>query len=152
MLFSAADGRDALFGRGHLLWHGTLARGDLSLRAEPYRMGFHDRLVTWGYVVGTAFLQLCVHVLLVDGYYTYYWGRSQGRYSSSCVSGVPGGRRGADPLSFPSGVPAHVGSSPLLRPIQIYPWQSLGFTASFDFLQNYGVGFYPVGYLFAGCA
>ena len=26
----------------------------------------------------------------------------------------------------------------------------LGFTASIDFLQTYGVGFYPLGYLFAG--
>ena len=44
------------------------------------------------------------------------------------------------------------GSSPLISAQLKFTLVALflGFTASIDFLQTYGVGFYPLGYLFAG--
>ncbi|HZN45265.1 MAG TPA: ATP-binding protein [Nitrospiraceae bacterium] len=154
MLFSAADGREAL------LWVRIIYCGVVFIPAVAYHfaqsllgVGFRDRLVAWAYVVSTAFLLLSFSDLLVDGYYTYYWGRypRAGILHPLFVVYLLAGAT-ATLYRLHQGYQASLGSSPLISAQLRFTLVALflGFTASIDFLQTYGVGFYPLGYLFAG--
>ena len=91
--------------------------------------------------------------LLVDGYYTYYWGRypRAGILHPLFVVYLLAGAT-ATLYRLHQGYQASLGSSPLISAQLKFTLVALflGFTASIDFLQTYGVGFYPLGYLFAG--
>ena len=152
MLFSAADGREALLvGKNHLLWRGLHSRGGLPFCPKSSRSGFRDRLIVWNYVVSTAFLVLSFSDLLVDGYYTYYWGRypRAGILHPLFVVYLLTGAL-ATLYRLYQGYQASLGSSPLISAQLKYTLVALflGFTASIDFLQTYGVGFYPLGLSF----
>ena len=154
MLFSAGDGKEAL------LWVKIIYCGVVIIPAVAYHfaqsllgVGFRDRLVAWGYVVSTAFLVLSFSDLLVDGYYTYYWGRypRAGMLHPLFVVYMLAGAT-ATLYRLHQGYRASLGASPLVSAQLKFTFVALflGFTASIDFLQTYGVGFYPLGYLFAG--
>jgi hypothetical protein len=113
----------------------------------------HDRLIVWNYAVGALFWSLLFTPYLVDGQYVYYWGRypKAGVLHPWLVAYVVAGG-GVTVYRLYQGYRLHLSSSPLLGAQLKYTVVALalGFLASLDFLQNYGVGFYPVGYLLAG--
>jgi hypothetical protein len=107
----------------------------------------------WNYAVGALFWSLLFTPYLVDGQYVYYWGRypKAGVLHPWLVAYVVAGG-GLTVYRLYQGYRLHLSSSPLLGAQLKYTVVALalGFLASLDFLQNYGVGFYPVGYLLAG--
>ncbi len=113
----------------------------------------NDRLIIWIYALGGVFIGLTFTSYLFVGQYVYYWGR----YPKAgvlhpllvlyvVVVGYLTLRR------LFAGIRLHTHSSSLISAQLKYILAALalGFTATIDFLQNYGVGFYPIGYLLAG--
>jgi len=154
MLFSASREDEALF------WVQVIYTGVVFLPALTYHFAqslsggaAHDRLIVWNYAVGALFWSLLFTPYLVDGQYVYYWGRypKAGVLHPWLVAYVVAGG-GLTVYRLYQGYRLHLSSSPLLGAQLKYMVVALalGFLASLDFLQNYGVGFYPVGYLLAG--
>jgi two-component system NtrC family sensor kinase len=154
MLFSASREDEALF------WVQVIYTGVVFLPALTYHFAqslsggaAHDRLIVWNYAVGALFWSLLFTPYLVDGQYVYYWGRypKAGVLHPWLVAYVVAGG-GVTVYRLYQGYRLHLSSSPLLGAQLKYTVVALalGFLASLDFLQNYGVGFYPVGYLLAG--
>ena len=154
MLFSASREDEALF------WVQVIYTGVVFLPALTYHFAqslsggaAHDRLIVWNYAVGALFWSLLFTPYLVDGQYVYYWGRypKAGVLHPWLVAYVVAGG-GLTVYRLYQGYRLHLSSSPLLGAQLKYTVVALalGFLASLDFLQNYGVGFYPVGYLLAG--
>jgi len=154
MLFSASREDEALF------WVQVIYTGVVFLPALTYHFAqslsggaAHDRLIVWNYAVGAFFWSLLFTPYLVDGQYVYYWGRypKAGVLHPWLVAYVVAGGGGTVYRLY-QGYRLHLSSSPLLGAQLKYTVVALalGFLASLDFLQNYGVGFYPVGYLLAG--
>ena len=154
MLFSASREDEALF------WVQVIYTGVVFLPALTYHFAqslsggaAHDRLIVWNYAVGALFWSLLFTPYLVDGQYVYYWGRypKAGVLHPWLVAYVVAGGGGTVYRLY-QGYRLHLSSSPLLGAQLKYTVVALalGFLASLDFLQNYGVGFYPVGYLLAG--
>ncbi len=154
MLFSASHEDEAQF------WTRVVYTGVVFLPALAYHfaqslvgMARQDRLVRWHYAIGLVFFGLAMTDLLVDGHYVYYWGRypKAGVLHPVFVAYLLGS--GALTLyRLYEGYRLYTGTSPLLAAQLKYTLAalSLGFTASVDFLQHYGVGIYPLGYLMAG--
>ncbi len=154
MLFSASREDEAL------LWMRVIYTGVVFLPALTYHFAqrlaggaVHDRAILWNYAVGGLFWSLLFTPYLLDGQYVYYWGRypKAGVLHPWLVGYVVAGG-GLTAYRLYQGYRFHQTSSPLLGAQLKYTFValSLGFLASLDFLQNYGVGFYPVGYLLAG--
>jgi len=154
MLFSASREDEAFF------WVQVIYTGVVFLPALTYHFAqslsggaAHDRLIVWNYAVGALFWSLLFTPYLVDGQYVYYWGRypKAGVLHPWLVAYVVAGG-GLTVYRLYQGYRLHLSSSPLLGAQLKYTVVALalGFLASLDFLQNYGVGFYPVGYLLAG--
>jgi signal transduction histidine kinase len=154
MLFSAKDGQEALF------WQRIIYAGIAYIPILAYHFTLtilgedkEDRFLVWGYVVSTGFWILSFTNLLVDGYYSHYWGRYPkagvlhpvfvaylAAAGCSCLYRLYRGYRAS---LISSGVPSAQLKYTFIALL-------LGFAASVDLLQTYGVGFYPLGYLFAG--
>ena len=154
MLFSASHEEEAL------LWVRVIYTGVVFLPALTYHFAqrlaagaVQDRLILWNYAIGGLFWSLLFTTYLVDGQYLYYWGRypKAGVLHPWLVAYVVSGG-GLTVYRLYQGYRHHQSSAPLLSAQLKYTFValSLGFLASLDFLQNYGVGFYPVGYLLAG--
>ena len=154
MLFSAKDGQEALF------WERVIYAGVVYIPVVAYHFTLSllgasrkDRLLIWGYVLSTGFWLLSFTNLLVDGYYTYYWGRypKAGMLHPIFVLYLMAGAV-MSLYRLYHGYRANLGSAGAVSAQLKYTFIALllGFTASVDFLQTYGVGFYPLGYLFAG--
>lgn len=154
MLFSAKDGHEALF------WERVIYTGVVYIPALAYhftqsllKAEGEDRLLVWGYLISSGFWLLSFGSLLVDGYYTYYWGRypKAGILHPLFVLYLASGA-GLSLYRLYQGYRASLGSSGLVAAQLKYTFVALllGFTAAVDLLQTYGVGFYPLGYLFAG--
>ena len=154
MLFSAAHEEEALF------WVRVIYTGVVFLPALTYHFAqrlaggaVHDRVILWNYALGGLFWSLLFTTYVVDGQYVYYWGRypKAGLLHPWLVAYVVGGG-GLTVYRLYQGYRLHQASAPLLGAQLKYTFVALGlgFLASLDFLQNYGVGFYPVGYLLAG--
>ena len=156
MLLSAADGNEALLW-SRVIYGGVVFTPILAFHFAQSLLGASSRssFITWGYAVSTGFLLLSFSNLLVHGEYTYYWGRypKAGVLHPLLVMYLVGSGI-ATIYTLYQGYKANIGASPLYSAQLKYTLLafSLGFTASVDFLQNYGVGFYPVGYLLAGLA
>lgn len=154
MLFSASHEEEALF------WMRVIYTGILFLPALTYHFAqalaggaSQDRLIILNYAVGMLFWGLMSASYLFDGQYVYYWGRYPKAgvlHPLLVVYVVAGGC--ATVYRLYQGYRLHATSSPLLAAQLKYTFVALalGFTASLDFVQNYGVGFYPIGYLLAG--
>ena len=154
MLFSAAHEEEALF------WVRVIYTGVVFLPALTYHFAqrlaggaVHDRVILWNYALGGLFWSLLFTTYVVDGQYVYYWGRypKAGLLHPWLVAYVVGGG-GLTVYRLYQGYRLHQASAPLLGAQLKYTFVALGlgFLASLDFLQNYGIGFYPVGYLLAG--
>jgi signal transduction histidine kinase len=154
MLFSAKDGHEALF------WERVIYAGVVYIPVLAYHFTVSllkadrsDRFLLWGYLISSGFWLLSFGNLLVDGYYTYYWGRypKAGILHPLFVLYLATGA-GLSLYRLYHGYRSSIGSSGLLPAQLKYTSVALllGFTAAVDFLQTYGVGFYPLGYLFAG--
>jgi signal transduction histidine kinase len=154
MLFSAKDGHEALF------WERVIYAGVVYIPALAYhftqsllKAAHKDRLLIWGYALSTGFWLLSFTDLLVDGYYTYYWGRypKAGILQPVFILYLATGA-GMSLYRLYQGYRASVGSPGLVSAQLKYTFGGLllGFTAGVDLLQTYGVGFYPLGYLLAG--
>jgi signal transduction histidine kinase len=154
MLFSASHEEEALF------WVRVIYTGIVFLPALTYHFAqrlasgaIQDRAILWNYALGGVFWSLLFTTYLVDGQYVYYWGRypKAGVLHPWLVAYVMGGG-GLTVYRLYQGYRFHQTSAPLLGAQLKYTFVALllGFLASLDFLQNYGVGFYPVGYLLAG--
>ncbi len=154
MLFSASREDEALF------WVRVIYTGVVFLPALTYHFAqrlaagpVQDRVIMWNYVIGGLFWSLLFTPYLLDGQYVYYWGRypKAGVLHPWLVTYVVAGG-GMTAYRLYRGYRFHLTSSPLLGAQLKYTFVALtlGFLASLDFLQNYGVGFYPVGYLLAG--
>ncbi|GAB1724166.1 MAG: putative Histidine kinase, contains GAF domain [Nitrospira sp.] len=154
MLFSASHEEEAL------LWVRVIYTGVVFLPALTYHFAqrlaagaVQDRLILWNYAIGGLFWSLLFTTYLVDGQYLYYWGRypKAGVLHPWLVAYVVSGG-GLTVYRLYQGYRHHQSSAPLLSAQLKYTFValSLGFLASLDFLQNYGVGFYTVGYLLAG--
>ncbi len=154
MLFSASEEDEAFF------WMRVIYIGIALLPALTYHFArsitgeaARDRLISWNYAIGGVFLGLAFTSYLFAGQYTYYWGRypKAGPLHPLLVLYVL--VVGFQTLrSLYKEFRLHGRSSPLLGAQLKYTLAALalGFMAPLDFLQNYGVGFYPVGYLLAG--
>lgn len=154
MLFSAATEEEALF------WVRVIYTGIIFLPALTYHFAqrlaggaVQDRMILWNYALGGLFWSLLFTNAVVDGQYVYYWGRypKAGVLHPWLVAYVVGGG-GLTVYRLYQGYRFHQTSAPLLGAQLKYTFVALllGFSASLDFLQNYGIGFYPVGYLLAG--
>ena len=154
MLFSAKNGQEALF------WERVIYAGVVYIPVLAYHFTHNllgaprkDKLLIWGYLISTGFLLLSFTDLLVDGYYTYYWGRypKAGVLHPAFMIYLATGA-GFSLYRLYQGYRSSIGSSFLLSAQLKYTFIALllGFAASIDFLQTYGIGFYPLGYLFAG--
>ncbi len=154
MLFSAANETEALF------WMRVIYTGIVFLPALTYHFAHRlsagaaqDRVILWNYALGGLFWSLLFTTYLVDGQYVYYWGRypKAGVLHPWLVAYVVAGG-GLTVYRLYQGYRDHQTSAPLLSAQLKYTLVALllGFLSSLDFLQNYGVGFYPVGYLLAG--
>lgn len=154
MLFSSNDSQEALY------WVRVKYTGVVYIPVLAYHFaqslvgrGRSDRLLWWGYGISTLFWLLSFTNLLIDGYYTYYWGRypKAGVLHPLFVLYLGAGA-GLTLYRLYEGYRATLGSRPLLSVQLKYTFIALllGFSASVDFLQTYGVGFYPLGYLLAG--
>ena len=156
MLFSAAQEDEAIF------WMRVIYVGIAVLPALTYHFAqsltggaARDRLIIWNYIIGGLFAGMVSTPYLFSGHYLYYWGRypKAGILHPLLVIYVV--IVGALTLyRLFQGYRLHGRSSPLLAAQSKYTFAALtlGFMSSFDFVQNYGVGFYPVGYLLAGLA
>ncbi|MFO0719748.1 MAG: ATP-binding protein [Nitrospira sp.] len=154
MLFSATHEEEALF------WVRVIYTGVVFLPALTYHFAQRlaggavpDRVIGWNYALGGLFWSLLFTTYVVDGQYVYYWGRypKAGVLHPWLVAYVVGGG-GLTVYRLYQGYRFHQTSAPLLGAQLKYTFVALllGFSASLDFLQNYGIGFYPVGYLLAG--
>jgi two-component system NtrC family sensor kinase len=154
MLFSAKDGQEALF------WERVIYTGVVYIPVLAYHFtesllgtARRDKALVWGYVISTGFWLLSFTDLLVNGYYTYYWGRypRAGVLHPAFVMYLAAGAV-VSLYRLYQGYRISLGSSFLLSAQLKYTFIALllGFAASIDFLQTYGIGFYPLGYLFAG--
>ena len=154
MLFSASREDEALF------WVRVIYTGIVFLPALTYHfaqtlagVAAYDRLIVWNYVIGALFWSLLFTPYLVEGQYLYYWGRypKAGVLHPWLVAYVVAGG-GLTVYRLHQGYRLHLSSAPVLGAQLKYTGVALalGFFASLDFFQNYGVGFYPVGYLLAG--
>lgn len=154
MLFSASHEAEALF------WTRVIYTGIVFLPALTYHFAqalvggaSQDRLIIWNYGVGLLFWGLMAASYLFDGQYVYYWGRyaKAGVLHPLLVAYVVASGC-ATVYRLYQGYRRHAASSPLLAAQLKYTLVALalGFTASVDFAQNYGVEFYPLGYLLAG--
>ena len=154
MLFSASQEDEALF------WMQVIYGGIAFLPALTYHFAqsltgwaTNDRLIIWNYALGGLFAGLVSTSYLFDGQYVYYWGRYPKAGVLHPLLVVYVLASGCLTLHrLYQGYRLHIRSAPLLAAQLKYTLAALGlgFMASFDFLQNYGVGFYPVGYLLAG--
>ncbi|MFO0732737.1 MAG: ATP-binding protein [Nitrospiraceae bacterium] len=154
MLFSASHEDEAQF------WTRVIYTGVVFVPALAYLfaqslvgMARQDRLVRWHYAIGLLFFMLTMTDLLLDGHYVYYWGRypKAGMLHPVFAAYLLG--TGALTLyRLYEGYRLYAGTTPLLASQLKYTLAalSLGFTASIDLLQNYGLGIYPLGYLMAG--
>ncbi|HJR77260.1 MAG TPA: ATP-binding protein [Nitrospiraceae bacterium] len=154
MLFSAKDGQEALF------WERVIYAGVVYIPVLAYhftqcllKAAHKDRLLIWGYALSTGFWLLSFSDLLVDGYYIYYWGRypKAGILHPVFVLYLAAGAA-MSLYRLYQGYRASVGSpgSVSLQLKYTFGALLLGFMAAMDFLQTYGVDFYPLGYLSAG--
>lgn len=154
MLFSAPHDEEALF------WVRVIYTGVVFLPALTYHFAHRlaggaepDWVILWHYAIGGLFWSLLFTPYVVDGQYLYYWGRypKAGVLHPWLVAYVVGGG-GLTVYRLYQGYRLHQSSAPLLGAQLKYTFAALvlGFSASLDFLQNYGIGFYPVGYLLAG--
>jgi two-component system, NtrC family, sensor kinase len=154
MLFSAKDGHEALF------WERVIYTGVVYIPVLAYHFaqsllgaGGKDRLLVWGYLLSTGFWLLSFTNFLVDGYYTYYWGRypKAGMLHPIFVLYLMAGAF-ISLYRLYHGYRASLGSAATVSAQLKYTFIALllGFSASVDFLQTYGAGLYPLGYLFAG--
>ncbi|KXK03260.1 MAG: Adaptive-response sensory-kinase SasA [Nitrospirae bacterium] len=154
MLFSASREDEAL------LWMRVIYAGVVCLPPLTYHFAqnlvgaaAHDRLIGWNYAVGGLFFGLLFTSYVFDGQYVYYWGRypKAGVLHPLLVMYALAGGCGTLYRLY-QGYRLHAGSSPLLGAQLKYTFAAflLGVTASLDFLQSYGIGWYPLGYLLAG--
>ncbi len=154
MLFSAAGEDEALF------WTRVIYAGVVFLPALTYHfaqslvgLARQDRVVRWGYAAGAVFFGLVFTDLLFDGQYVYYWGRyPKAGMLHPVFAAYLVGSGGMTLLRLYEGYRMYAGTSPMLAAQLKFTLVALalGFTAAVDFMQNYGVGIYPLGYLLAG--
>ena len=154
MLFSASHEDEALF------WMRVIYIGIAFLPALTYHFARsltggapNDPFIKWSYAISGAFTGLAFTSYLLAGQYVYYWGRypKAGLLHPLLVVYVVVTGCLTLRLLY-KGIRLHVKSSPLLSAQLRYTLAAiaLGFTAPIDFLQNYGVASYPMGYLLAG--
>ncbi|TLY42859.1 MAG: hypothetical protein E6K61_02585 [Nitrospirae bacterium] len=109
------------------------------------------KLIVGNYLIGTAFLLLLPTPLLVNGHYSYFWGYYPKAGAAHPVFllyfAVIGG---LSLYKLYLGYKAKEDSSPLeaIRIKYVFWAFVLGYAASLDFLQSYGIEFYPLGFIF----
>lgn len=153
MIYSTPDEAKAIF------WGKMIYAGVVYIPAFFYHFCLNlvesqarTKLIVANYLIGTAFLLLLPTPLLINGHYSYFWGY----YPKAGV---------AHPVflvyfAVISGLSLHKlylayktkeDSSPLeATRIKYVFWAFvLGYGASLDFLQSYGIEFYPLGFIFA---
>ncbi len=153
MLFSAQDGQNSLF------WGKFLYIGVVYVPAFFYhfsvsflRLSGQSRKILALYAVSTLFLMLIPTTYLINGQYSYFWGPypKAGLLHPLFVS-----------YFFAVGAVSlrHLYAGMALKEgserddtarVKFVFWAFLiGYAASVDFAQNYGIEFYPPGFLFA---
>lgn len=154
MVYSAAKRIDAL------LWEKIVYVGVVYIPAFSYHFcrsllgqGTKDRWIGRNYLVSTAFLLMVPTSLIVDGQYSHYWGNYPKAgvlhplfllyfLAVSCAALYA--------LFKGYQVTSRLASAHASQLKYTFGALFIGFASSADFLQSYGFGFYPLGYLFAG--
>jgi signal transduction histidine kinase len=151
MMYSASRETEALF------WSRFIYAGVVYIPAFFYhfcasflQQTLKNKLILTNYLISTAFLLLIPSSYLIENPHSYFWGY----YSKAgvlhpvfltyfaLVSGL-------SLLKLYLGYKAKSATQPLeAKRIKYVFWAFvIGFTASIDFIQNYGYEFYPLGYL-----
>src|SRR5256886_2560930 len=109
------------------------------------------KLIVVNYLIGTAFLLLLPTPLLVNGHYSYFWGsypKAGAAHPAFLLYFAVIG--GLSLYKLYLGYKAKEDSSPLeaIRIKYVFWAFVLGYAASLDFLQSYGIEFYPLGFIF----
>ncbi|MEK7280489.1 MAG: ATP-binding protein [Nitrospirota bacterium] len=115
------------------------------------RQGINKKPILANYLISTAFLIFVPTNYLIDGVYSYYWGfYPRAGILHPLFLGYFGLVSGLSLRKLYLGYKAKERVAPLeAKRINYLFWAFvIGYTASIDFIQDYGFEFYPTGYLF----